>query len=235
MHPVLQVLLLGLAAGAAIPVGGWLAKCENIHPKWLETELRHFIVAFGGGALISAVALVLVPEGIKDMSIWSVSASISIGAAAFMGLDIWLAKIDSPSSQLAAMMADFLPEALALGAFMADGKPGLLLAFLIALQNLPEGFNAFRELKEKLNPRKILTTFLLLALLGPACAAAGYLLLTDFKMLLKSILLFASGGILYLVFQDIAPQARMETRWLPPTGAVAGFLLGLVGHLISEA
>ena len=45
-------------------------------------------------------------------------------------------------------------------------------------------------------------------------------------------MLFASGGILYLIFEDIAPQARLERRWSPPLGAVAGFVLGLVGHLL---
>ncbi len=234
MDSVTQLILLGLAAGIAIPIGGWIARYEHIHPAWLENELRHFVIAFGGGALISAVALVLIPEGVKEMPIWLVAVLVSAGAIAFMGLDIVLAKINSPSSQLAAMMADFLPEALALGAFIADGETGFLLAFLIALQNLPEGFNAFRELKTKLSAKRILTFFALLALIGPLCTSAGYFFLADFESVLKSIMLFASGGILYLVFQDIAPQARMKKHWLPATGAVAGFLLGLIGHLMSK-
>ena len=44
-------------------------------------------------------------------------------------------------------------------------------------------------------------------------------------------MLAAAGGILYLTFQDIAPQVPIETSWLPPFGAVLGFLLGLAGHL----
>lgn len=40
-----------------------------------------------------------------------------------------------------------------------------------------------------------------------------------------------AGGILYLVFQDIAPQARLEKHWAPSLGAVAGFLLGVLGHM----
>ena len=45
-------------------------------------------------------------------------------------------------------------------------------------------------------------------------------------------MLFAAGGILYVVFQDIAPQAKLERHWSPPLGAVAGFLLGLIGQLL---
>jgi len=234
MDTLPQLLLLGLAAGIAIPIGGWIAKFEHIHPAWLENELRHFVIAFGGGALISAVALVLIPEGVKDMPIWLVAVLVSVGAIAFMALDIILARINSPSSQLAAMMADFLPEALALGAFIADGETGYLLTFLITIQNLPEGFNAFRELRTKISAKRILTTFALLALIGPLSTSAGYFFLADFKMVLKGIMLFASGGILYLVFQDIAPQSQIKKHWLPATGAVAGFLLGLVGHLMSK-
>lgn len=234
MDSVPLLLSLGLAAGAAIPIGGWLAKCENIHPRWLETELRHFIVAFGGGALISAVALVLVPEGIIDMPIWAIALCMAGGGLIFMTLDIALARANSPGSQLAAMMADFLPEAIALGAFIADGRSGILLAFLIALQNVPEGFNAYRELIEKMSARKILTVFALLALLGPLSTSVGYFFLADYKIALRCLMLVASGGILYLVFQDIAPQSKLRRDWSPPMGAVMGFLLGLIGHVMTE-
>ena len=45
-------------------------------------------------------------------------------------------------------------------------------------------------------------------------------------------MLLSAGGILYLIFEDIAPQAPLERAWAPPLGAVAGFTLGLVGHLL---
>lgn len=43
-------------------------------------------------------------------------------------------------------------------------------------------------------------------------------------------MLFAAGGILYLIFQDIAPQSRLERHWGPATGAVIGFGVGLPGR-----
>jgi ZIP family zinc transporter len=48
---------------------------------------------------------------------------------------------------------------------------------------------------------------------------------------LGAIMLFAAGGIVYLLFEDVAPQVRLERRWSPPLGAVAGFALGLAGSL----
>lgn len=48
-------------------------------------------------------------------------------------------------------------------------------------------------------------------------------------------MLFAAGGILYSVFQDIAPQAKLNKHWLPTLGAVLGFALGLAGFMMTHA
>jgi ZIP family zinc transporter len=45
-------------------------------------------------------------------------------------------------------------------------------------------------------------------------------------------MLVASGGILYLIFQDIAPQSRLEKHWAPPLGAVIGFCLALFSDML---
>ena len=123
--------------------------------------------------------------------------------------------------------------ALALGAAAATNTSlAFLLALLVSLQNLPEGFNAYRELapsKPALRKRLPLL-FLLLVPLGPLCGAAGYLFLSGFPAAIGAIMLFASGGILYLVFQDIAPQAQLKRAFAPPLGAVLGFLFGLLCH-----
>ena len=52
-----------------MPAGALLAAVEHIRPHWLEKEFRHSVLAFGAGALLSAVALVLVPEGIKHQAV----------------------------------------------------------------------------------------------------------------------------------------------------------------------
>jgi len=49
---------------------------------------------------------------------------------------------------------------------------------------------------------------------------------------LGAMMLFAAGGILYLTFEDIAPQAHLARRWAPALGAVAGFMLGLLGQIL---
>lgn len=237
MNDVTQLVLLTLLAGVSMPVGAALAAAENIRPLWLENELRHGVIAFGGGALLSAVALVLVPEGSEDLTTGWMAFFFSSGGIAFMALDDFLSRLKGSVSQLVAMLSDFIPEALALGAAIALGSSSAaLLAGLMALQNLPEGFNSFREMKEAgdYKSRTIILAFGAMSLLGPIAGLIGFFWLADCAFAVSGIMLFSAGGILYIVFQDIAPEAKVEKRWAPALGAVAGFLLGMIGHQLSQ-
>lgn len=234
MHDWVLIVCLTLMAGLAMPLGALIASFARFRSEWLDSEFRHSVIAFGGGALMSAVALVLVPEGIKKLSLVQAAICFSSGGVAFMLLDIRLNAMKGSFSQLVAMLTDFIPEALALGATLAlGGSAGLLLAGLMALQNLPEGFNAYKELERysHYGRWKIVGAFTVMALLGPAAGMAGYGL-SAYPVLISAVMLFAGGGILYLVFQDIAPQAHLEKRWGPPLGAVCGFLLGIIGQMV---
>jgi ZIP family zinc transporter len=110
-----------------------------------------------------------------------------------------------------------------------------LLALLIGLQNLPEGFNAYRELIniKKSDSKKTLLVMGSLVLLGPIAGLLGYFFLSDQETILGAIMLFSSGGILYLIFQDIAPQSHLKRHWAPPLGAVLGFCLALFAEMIT--
>jgi ZIP family zinc transporter len=135
------------------------------------------------------------------------------------------------------MLLDFIPEAMALGAIITkDTSKALLVAFLIGLQNFPEGFNAYREVKANryCSPKKALLLFTGLALIGPLSAFIGMKYLVGNEVLLDKIMIFCAGGILYLIFQDIAPQAKLRNRWAPALGGIAGFLLGVIGSMITN-
>jgi ZIP family zinc transporter len=230
------VTIVGLTsiAGFSMPLGAAVASVEHIKPDWLETEFRHGVIALGGGALLSAIALVLVPEGTSNLSPMTVFICFALGGIAFMVLDILLDKLNSPMGQLVAMLSDFIPEALVLGAVIASGNDAVfLLAGLIALQNIPEGFNAYRELNDSTSysALQVIGVFSLLALLGPISGLLGFYWLSAYPVVVSGIMLFAAGGILYIIFQDIAPQVRLQNHWTPPLAAVGGFLLGLIGQM----
>lgn len=237
MNPAAEMLLCTGGAAACIPLGGLLARVERIRPRWLETEFRHFVIAFGGGVLLAAVALVLLPQGISLVGQpLAVVASFVAGGALFFVIERWLGLQNRETPQLLATLLDYLPESLALGGMFAAGAPAApLLAVLIGLQNLPEGFNAYRELQARqARPGKALLTMLALVPLGPALALLGWFYLAAFPQVLGVILLVAAGGILYLVFQDIAPMSHQRRRWFPPLGAVCGFAAALLGQLLID-
>ena len=124
MNDLARVLALTWLAGLAMPAGALLGTVDSLRPNWLGNEFRHGVIAFGGGALLSAIALVLVPEGVEHLSPATVAFWFAAGGVSFLGLDLLLASWNSPAGQLAAMLSDFFPEALALGA--ADsGAPGM--------------------------------------------------------------------------------------------------------------
>ncbi|QPG05335.1 divalent cation transporter [Salinimonas marina] len=235
---ILYVLAIALLAGMAMPAGALLAKVDKLQPQWLEQEVRHGVLALGAGALISAVALVLVPDGVAHHGPLSAAACLLGGALSFMALDRYLAAHDSPASQLAAMLADFIPESIALGTAAAMGGSTLLIGVLIGVQNLPEGFNSYREMQSAAGehrPAKLVLKFAGMALLGPVMAVIGFYVLSAYPMVVGGIMLFAAGGVLYSVFQDIAPQIQMDNSWLPPIGAVLGFMVGMVGYMLEHS
>lgn len=230
---LLTALALSLGAGLAMPLGAWLAMEEQLHRR-LSRRARHGVTAFGGGALLAAVALVLVPRGVEEVPALAALAVFCVGGLCFFGVDRALARAGSGGAQLLAMLLDYLPEAMALGAMLVvDRATAALLALMIFLQNLPEGFSAYREIRTASHPRPghLVLLFGALALVGPAAAALGLYLLSGRPEILGAIMLFAAGGILYLIFEDIAPATRTAGDWAPPLGAVAGFALGLGGHL----
>ena len=218
-----------------MPLGALIAREDLMHPFFLRPESRHFIIAFGGGALISAVALVLVPDGARKLSPLLAALCFCAGGLFFYLLDSFLSKLKSSAGQLVAMISDFIPEAIALGAAFAAGEEtGLLLALFMVLQNLPEGFNAYEELSKasKLSSGKIIFAFGCLAVVGPVSALTGYYVLAQAHELMAGLMLFASAGILYLVFQDVAPESKVGSSGVPALGAVVGFMLGLVGSML---
>ncbi len=120
----------------------------------------------------------------------------------------------------------------------ASGSPSaVLLAILIGLQNLPEGFNAYREFSSGRRPRRKKAVLFMSCLvpLGPLMGLAGWLIGPVFPEFVGGVMLFSAGGILYLIFQDIAPQSRLDRHWVPPLGAVLGFCLGMFAHVLTGA
>ena len=236
MGDIETIIIYTSAAGACKPLGGALAKLEHIRPKWLENEFRHFIIALGGGVLLAAVTFILVPEGMTYLS-GPVDAVFffSAGGIFFLLFEHLSGLHRRESPQMIAMLLDYIPESLALGGIFAAGSvTAPLLALFIGLQNLPEGFNVYRELitSRDVQSKRIILLMSLFIPLGPLFGLLGLVFLSGHVYVLGAVMLFAAGGILYLIFQDIAPQSKLKHHWAPPLGAVFGFAIGMIGRLL---
>jgi ZIP family zinc transporter len=236
MDPFVSMLLFTTASGLCILIGGLIAKVERIRPLLLEQEVRHTIIAFAGGILIAAIAFVLVPEGQEYFRSPRLGVLIFLlGGLVFMLVERHLSAKQRELPQTFALLLDFIPESLAMGGMFAVGSSSApLLAIFIGLQNVPEGFNAYREILALVGDRKrrTLSIMFLMMLPGPTAGILGWYIAPVFPAFVGATMLFASGGILYLLFQDIAPQSRLERHWAPTLGAVVGFCLAWIANLI---
>jgi zinc transporter, ZIP family len=236
MSQLTIIILASWLAGLAAFGGGLIAWATDGANTDEKRELAHGIIAFGGGILIAAVAFALLPKAMVALSPVGIGATFCAGGLLFCVLDAQLSRRGDTKAQFLALLMDFLPEALALGAvFGHDPRLGVLLAAFIGAQNLPEGFNAFREMTTVgIRSRVALMTLLAVSLLGPVAACTGYFFLQDQPKVTASIMTFAGGGIMYLIFQDIAPQSKIRKHWIPALGAVLGFAVGMIGKRLVD-
>lgn len=231
-----KLILYSGFAGVTVFIGGLLANLFNHHVKDspIKYEITHTLMSFGAGIILSALALVLVPKGMEELSVWGVIGSFLLGAIVFMAIDYRLAKSGGQQATLLAMLMDFIPESIALGAvFAIEPQMAALLAVFIGLQNLPESFNSFRDLVQSgFSVKKTLAIFFVLSFFGILSALVGHFLLSAHPDLTAHLMTFASGGILYLLIQDIIPESKLAKNYLTPLGATLGFLIGIIGEML---
>jgi ZIP family zinc transporter len=167
-----QLILYAGFAGITVFIGGVLAHYFGHHVKEtpLKYEITHTLMSFGAGIILSALALVLIPKGMEVLDWLPMAASFLFGAVLFMAIDRYLAKKGGQTAMLMAMLMDFIPESIALGSVYAiETNMAKLLAIFIGLQNLPEAFNAFRELVQSgFSARRTHLIFFLLSFFGIA-------------------------------------------------------------------
>jgi ZIP family zinc transporter len=153
------IIVYSLLSVSTIFLSGILSDYFGDHVKagLVKDEIIHLSVAFGGGILIAAVGLVLVPEGMHVLSLTPILLCFSGGTTFFFFVDRYMENKGGTIAQLLGMLSDFVPEAIAMGAvFSSNPTLGILLAVIIGIQNLPESFNAYMELKARYTTSKSL-------------------------------------------------------------------------------
>ena len=246
MASLLQVILFSLLGGVFSLLGGVLLLRNRKSARMLAT----YATPFAGGALLAAVFLDLLKEGISHNNPDNVLIAAMLGIVLFFlaeGLFRWFhhhheheTKLEDPNSVLI-IVGDTLHNLLdgvAIGAAFLIGAPtGIVTTIAVAAHEIPQEIGDFGLLLAKGLKRKTVLMVNVLSALTTVAGAIGVFMLGSDEGLPVGVLLGLSAGfLLYIAVSDIIPtiHARNGTPNQFRIQAML-FLLGItVVALITE-
>ena len=237
---MLAALGWGALAASSLVLGAALAFIRD----WPSRQIG-LILAFGAGALISAVSFELAAEGIRVGSLRATALGLGVGALTYFALDGLIAKrsasgrgragrasASDPGNALAlGAFLDGIPEQLVLGIGLAAGEGvgiGLLVAIFVS--NLPEAIGSASAMRDSGRSRnKILWLWAAVAAICTIATVAGYGIADvasgDLRAAIDG---FAAGALLVMLIDSMIPEATKES------GRVAG-LVTTLGFAVATA
>jgi ZIP family zinc transporter len=235
MSFILQISLIGFLAGVLGTGLGGLATFFWRKPTQKSVSL---LLGVASGVMLVIVLFDLLPEAISHGNLAAAGGGVFLGLLLLKLLAGYI-KTESNHNQyietgilvgLGIAMHNF-PEGLAIGAgYVAASELGLGLAVVIALHNFPEGVSMATPMKAGgWSSVKVLGATLLPGIPMGAGAFCGALLSSVSPLLLAVNLGIAGGGMLYIVFHELIPQAYSSKYGLQAT---LGLLGGLVGGIL---
>jgi zinc transporter, ZIP family len=235
---VLEALLWGLAAASSLALG---AAVGVIRP-WPDPVIGA-VLAFGVGALISAVSFELALEGLKEArGLTPVAVGLAAGAVVFHVGDAAIDRLAERRASTVGAAAgtatslglgaflDGVPENLVLGIGLSRGE-GVSIALVVAifLSNMPEAMASASELRKAgAEPKKIVLGWVAVAVTTALAAPLGYLVADtlgpDF---IGAVNGFAGGALLVMLVTSMAPEAREKVGRPAGMATVLGFALAV--------
>jgi ZIP family zinc transporter len=242
---MLQALFWGLVTSGSLLVGAMLALALRPSPRTIGLAL-----AFGSGALISAVAYDLVLDAFEtDHVVWP-AIGLATGALAFFVGDALIDRMGghgrksalgehqaagSPLAIVLGAVLDGIPESVVLGATLVEGG-AVSVAFVVAVlcSNLPEAISGSSGLATAGWARnRILGLWALVVAASTTAAVLGFAVFDTVEGLDASfILAFAAGAVLVMLADTMMPEA------FALGGRAAGLMTTLgfaVAYLLSQA
>jgi zinc transporter, ZIP family len=213
----------GALAASSVVIGALLGLARSWPPR-----LVGLVLAFGAGALISAVSFDLAQEGARLGSAAAVAGGLAAGALTYFGLDRALERGDRGAGTGLALGAflDGIPEQLVLGIGVASGEGvsvGLLAAIFIS--NLPEAIGSATAMHSAgTSPAAIRRLWYVVALVSTAAAVAGYAIADSVSGDLNAAVNgFAAGALLVMLSDSMIPEARAQGGDVAGLATVLGF------------
>ena len=206
-------LAWGALAASSLVIGALLAVVRDWPVRYVG-----LVLAFGAGALISAVSFELAEDGVHAGGPAAVGVGIAVGALTFYLLDGIVSKggrsADGSSLALGAFL-DGIPEQLVLGLGLATGEEvgvGLLAAIFVS--NLPEAIGSASEMRAAhSSTARILGLWLAVAAVCTLATVVGFGIGDNAGGVLRGgVNGFAAGALLVMLTDSMIPEARKAGR-----------------------
>jgi zinc transporter, ZIP family len=225
-----EALAYGALAASSLVLGALLGLAR----QWPGRAIG-LVLAFGAGALVSAVSFDLAEEGAAIGGAGSVGLGLAAGALTYFGLDRAIERRQSGSGGGTALALgaslDGVPEQMVLGISLAVGEGvsvGLLVAIFVS--NLPEAIGSSTEMSAAGRPDgTIRRLWIGVALVCIVATVAGYAVADVVPDELKAgINGFAAGALLVMLIDSMIPDAARRA------GPTAGLVTAL-GFAVAAA
>ena len=200
-------------------------------------RLVGLVLAFGAGALISAVSFDLAQEGARLGDPGVLGLGLALGATTYFVLNRTLGRRhrrgngvvadDNAGTALAlGALLDGIPEQLVLGISVAAGEGvsvGLLVAIFVS--NLPEAIGSSVQMSAAgTRPRAIRRLWVFIALVCTAAAVAGFAIADNVSGNLNAAVDgFAAGALLVMLIDSMIPEAVRKGGDISGLVTVLGF------------
>jgi ZIP family zinc transporter len=214
----------GALAASSLVMGALL----GVARPW-PRRLVGAVLAFGAGALISAVSFDLVEEGVNLADPATVGIGLAVGALTYYGLDRAIDRPGSSSGGSALALGAFLdgiPEQMVLGIGLAAGtgvSVGLLVAIFVS--NLPEAIGSATDMRAaKRSPATIRRLWIAVAVICTLATMLGYVVADSASGDVKAVINgFAAGALLVMLIDSMIPEASAKAGRPAGLVTVLGF------------
>jgi ZIP family zinc transporter len=210
----------GALAASSLVLGALLALARD----WSDRAVGA-VLAFGAGALISAVSFELAEEGIQIGGEGSVAIGLAAGAVAYFLLNKLTGRTGEGGSLALGAFLDGIPEQLVLGIGLAGGSgvsAGLLVAIFVS--NVPESTGATSDLKREAGRAKVLGLWVAVAGVCTLATVAGYALADAAGGHVRGgVNGFAAGALLVMLVDTMIPEATRKLGQRAGLLTVLGF------------
>ena len=212
---MIEALGWGALAASSLVIGALLGVVRPWSP-----QLIGLVLAFGAGALISAVSFDLAQEGAEVGGAGYVGLGLATGAVTYFTLNRLVERRgrskdggeaeDTGSALALGAFLDGIPEQLVLGIGIALGEGvsvGLLVAIFVS--NLPEAIGSSTEMRAAgTRPAAIRRLWVLVALICTVATVAGYGIADNVSGNVNAAVNgFAAGALLVMLIDSMIPDA----------------------------